>query len=162
MRIFRFLFAFLLLSLAGFAQTNNINSAIDKWHKAAEEADFDTYFGLMSEDAVFVGSDANEVWSLKEFKAFSKPYFEAGKAWTFNPVNRNVYMNNNQNIAWFDEVLNSEHMGICRGSGVLVKNKKGEWNIQHYVLSIAVPNPLVDQLLGLKSKLDKEYLESQP
>ncbi|MBZ9786895.1 nuclear transport factor 2 family protein [Psychroflexus sp. CAK57W] len=151
----------LLFTASGFAQTEKIDSTIDRWHKAAEEADFNTYFGLMTDDAVFVGSDASEVWNYTKFKAFSKPYFDAGKAWTFIPVNRNVYSDENQNIAWFDEVLNSDHMGVCRGSGVLIQTKNGEWKIKHYVLSLAVPNPLVDQLVKQKSKLDHKYMESQ-
>ncbi|MFD0931869.1 nuclear transport factor 2 family protein [Psychroflexus salinarum] len=134
---------------------------MNSWHKAAEEADFDTYFGLMTSDAVFVGSDATEVWSFSEFKAFSKPYFDAGKAWTFKPVNRNIYISKDQKIAWFDEVLSSDHMGLCRGSGVLIQ-KEGEWKIKHFVLSLTVPNSLVDHLVKQKSKLDNEYLESQP
>jgi hypothetical protein len=93
---------------------------------------------------------------------FSKPYFDAGKAWTFIPVNRNVYTGRNKNIAWFDEVLNSEHMGICRGSGVLVRNQDEDWKIKHYVLSLAIPNSLVDQLVKQKTNLDNEYLKSQP
>ncbi|NEV93008.1 nuclear transport factor 2 family protein [Psychroflexus sp. YR1-1] len=145
-----------------FAQKQSINTTIDAWHKAAEEANFETYFRLMTEDAVFVGSDASEVWNYDEFKAFSKPYFKAGKAWTFKPVNRNVYLNQDQNIAWFDEVLNSDHMGLCRGSGVLIQTPSGEWKIKHFVLSLAVPNPLVDDLVKQKSKLDRKYLESQP
>jgi arginine deiminase len=152
----------LFFSSTSNAQTEQINIIIDSWHKAAEKADFDTYFELMSEDAVFVGSDASEVWDIKEFKVFSKPYFDAGKAWTFIPVNRNIYTGKNKNIAWFDEVLNSEHMGICRGSGVLVRNQDEDWKIKHYVLSLAIPNSLVDQLVKQKTNLDNEYLKSQP
>lgn len=151
----------LVLSIASEAQTDEVTSTINNWHKAAEEADFKTYFDLMTTDAVFVGSDASEVWNYKAFKAFSKPYFETGKAWTFVPVNRNIYVNDKKDMAWFDEVLNSDHMGLCRGSGVLIK-EKGKWKIQHYVLSLAVPNALVDELVSEKSKLDKEYLESHP
>ena len=141
------------------AQETEINSTLDKWHKAAENADYETYFGLMTEDAVFVGSDASEVWSADEFKTFSKPYFDDGKAWTFTPVNRNVYVNNT--MAWFDEILNSRHMGLCRGSGVLLKDANGQWKIQHYVLSLAIPNPLVSQFKLQKAKLDKDYLNQQ-
>ncbi|SDG95395.1 nuclear transport factor 2 family protein [Psychroflexus sediminis] len=150
----------LVLVSTGFAQKQNINTTIDAWHKSAENANFESYFGLMTEDAVFVGSDASEVWNYEEFKAFSKPYFDAGKAWTFKSVSRNVYINENENMAWFDEVLNSDHMGLCRGSGVLIQTKNGAWKIKHYVLSLAVPNPLVDELVKQKSKLDRKYLET--
>lgn len=161
MRHFKNSLFIIFFSVYSYAQTEQISSTMNSWHKAAEEADFDTYFGLMTSDAVFVGSDATEVWSFPEFKAFSKPYFDAGKAWTFKPVNRNIYISKDQKIAWFDEVLNSDHMGLCRGSGVLIQ-KEGEWKIKHFVLSLTVPNSLVDYLVKQKSKLDNEYLESQP
>lgn len=151
----------ILFFAESFAQENEIEVSLDAWHKAAEEADFKSYFGLMTSDAVFVGSDASEVWNFEEFKAFSKPYFEAGKAWTFKPVTRNIYLDETQSRAWFDEILDSKHMGICRGSGVLTKDPNGIWKIQHYVLSLAVPNPLVKQLVEMKSKLDHDFLESQ-
>jgi ketosteroid isomerase-like protein len=157
-----FLSSSILFSVLCFGQSNEINNTIDAWHKAAENADFETYFGLMTDDAVFIGSDASEVWSYKEFKAFSQPYFEAGKAWTFTPVNRNIYTDEDQNLAWFDEVLNSDHMGLCRGSGVLTKAKDGAWKVKHFVLSLAVPNPLVGDLVEQKAELDKAYLKKQP
>ena len=153
-------FIILLVFKSSIAQTEAIRSVLDNWHVAASEADFQTYFNLMSSDAVFVGSDATEVWPYEEFKAFSKPYFDAGKAWTFSPVNRHIYMSADKNLAWFDEVLTSEHMGLCRGSGVLVRNKTGDWKINHYVLSLAVPNSLVDSLVQQKAVLDADYLES--
>lgn len=153
---------FLVLSFSGFSQTKEINIVLNNWHKAAAEADYESYFGLMADDAVFVGSDASEVWNLKDFKAFSKPYFDDGKAWTFVPVERNVYNGEHKTVAWFDEVLSSNHMGVCRGSGVMKKTKDGKWKVKHYVLSIAIPNSLVSQVVKQKSKLDKEYLETQP
>jgi ketosteroid isomerase-like protein len=33
---------------------------LDSWHKAAAEAKFDAYFDKMTEDAVFIGTDATE------------------------------------------------------------------------------------------------------
>lgn len=151
----------MLFITSAYAQKRELGMAIDKWHTAAAEADFDTYFNLMTSNAVFVGSDASEVWNYEEFKSFSKPYFDAGKAWTFESVNRNIYQDKAGNTAWFDEVLKSDHMGLCRGSGVLQKTN-GEWKIRHYVLSLAVPNALVDELVQQKSELDRVYLESQP
>ena len=32
----------------------DINTNIEAWHKAASEADFDRYFGLMTKDGVFI------------------------------------------------------------------------------------------------------------
>ncbi|WP_416445357.1 nuclear transport factor 2 family protein [Leeuwenhoekiella sp. A16] len=148
-----------ILFLAGFsllAQTDQnkqtIDSQLNAWHKAAADADFDAYFNLMTDDAIFIGTDATENWNVEEFKAFAKPYFDKGKAWSFTAIERNIFIGPSQKIAWFDELLNTQ-MGICRGSGVLVK-VGSSWKIRHYVLSIAIPNDDVDQVTALKKEHD--------
>lgn len=123
---------------------------IDAWHLAAADADFDQYFSLMTKRGVFVGTDATEHWENKAFKSFSKPYFNAGKAWSFTSLERHIY--HNDTTVWFDELLDTQ-MGICRGSGVL-EFEEGQLKIAHYVLSIAVPNDRVSSLLELKKAQD--------
>ncbi|KAB7528943.1 hypothetical protein F8C76_13930 [Flagellimonas olearia] len=145
--------------LAGTAQTTEkekIGKVLDAWHMAASNADFDAYFGKMTRDAVFIGTDATENWQNEEFKAFSKPYFDRGKAWSFTAVQRNIYLNATKDFAWFDELLDTQ-MKLCRGSGVL-KKENGQWKIAHYVLSIAVPNENVDELIEMKEKKDDQLL----
>ena len=44
-------------------------------------------------------------------------------------------------------------MKICRGSGVLVKVGK-EWKIQHYVLSMTIPNDEVDAVTKIKAPIE--------
>jgi len=129
-----------------------LNVVLDAWHKAAAEANFDTYFGLMTNDGVFIGTDAMENWQNQAFKEFSKPYFDRGKAWNFTAVERNIYVNGSNDFAWFDELLDTQ-MKLCRGSGVLIK-VNGSWKIAHYVLSIAVPNENVDELVQMKKGKD--------
>ncbi len=154
-----FLSFFLIVVTAVTAQNKESNSeknAIDtmlvSWHKAAAEANFDAYFGKMTDDSVFIGTDATENWQLDAFKAFSKPYFDKGKAWSFTTLERNIYLDNPQNTAWFDEHLKTQ-MGICRGSGV-VKKEDGVWKVKHYVLSIAIPNENVSEITAMKRKWD--------
>ncbi len=134
-----------------------INTQLEAWHKAAADADFDAYFDLMTEDAVFIGTDAEENWQLDQFKAFSKPYFDRGKAWSFSTLERTIYHPKKAKMAWFDELLDTQ-MGICRGSGVMLLDGK-EWKVQHYVLSIAVPNENVDELTQLKKTHDDALIE---
>ncbi|MDX1544218.1 MAG: nuclear transport factor 2 family protein [Christiangramia sp.] len=129
---------------------------LERWHKAAAEANFDDYFNLMTQDAVFIGTDATENWDIADFKNFSRPYFEAGKAWDFKAIERNIYIKENSRLAWFDELLDT-HMGICRGSGVMAK-ENGKWKVQHYVLSIAIPNENVDEITLLKKEFDEELI----
>jgi ketosteroid isomerase-like protein len=129
-----------------------INAVLDAWHKAAADAEFDAYFSKMTDDAIFIGTDAVENWQNKEFKAFSKPYFDKGKAWSFTALERNVFLSAYGDIAWFDELLDTQ-MELCRGSGV-VKKVGDTWKIAHYVLSIAVPNDNVKEVVTLKRQYD--------
>lgn len=143
-----------------FAQTSiehkTIDKVLTKWHKAASEANFDAYFGLMTSDAVFIGTDATENWQNKAFKTFSKPYFDKGKAWSFTALERNIYLEGNTNFAWFDELLDTQ-MKICRGSGVLEKIN-GEWKIKHYVLSMTIPNDKVNEVVDIKKDIENKLI----
>ena len=131
-----------------------INNTLNSWHKAASDADFDTYFSLMAEDAHFIGTDATENWTKTAFMQFAKPFFDKGKAWDFTVLDRNIYHNNK--TVWFDERLDT-WMGICRGSGVLQK-KADTWKIKHYVLSLTIPNTTVNQVKKINDSITKKLL----
>ena len=153
------IFIFLLFSITISAQDkSNIDQVLTQWHKAASEANFEEYFSLMTEDGVFIGTDPTENWQNKDFRAFSKPYFDRGKAWNFKTLERNIYKEENSDIAWFDELLSTQ-MGICRGSGVLQKTEEG-WKIAHYVLSITIPNENVEEATALKKSFDQKLIDS--
>ncbi len=135
-----------------------VHTTINLWHKAAANADFNRYFNYMSNDAIFIGTDAKENWNLEAFKEFSKPYFDKGKAWNFIPIERNIYISNSKNIVWFDELLDTQ-MELCRGSGIL-KKEDNTWKIAHYVLSITIPNELVNTITPLKKEKDSLLLQT--
>ncbi len=151
-----FVFAVVVLfATAGFGQLSekdSIDAVLDAWHQAAADADFEAYFELMTSDGVFLGTDATENWQNETFRAYSKPHFDKGKAWSFTAIERNIYRNDANDFAWFDEVLDTQ-MKLCRGSGIL-KKEDGKWKIAHYVLSILVPNEHVGELIGLKKERD--------
>ncbi len=147
-----------LYTFCGVSQPkSDINSVIEKWHAAAAQANFDDYFGLMTKDAIFIGTDPTENWNYTDFKAFAKPYFDKGKAWSFTTLERNIFVENKAKTAWFDELLDTQ-MGICRGSGVLERTGDG-WKIRHYVLSIAIPNENVKEITALKEKFDAALMQ---
>lgn len=133
-----------------------VNKTLDNWHKAASEANYNNYFGAMTDDAIFIGTDATENWTKPAFQAYAKPYFDKGKAWNFTTLERHVYFNNDKTIAWFDELLDTQ-MKICRGSGVLVL-QNGKWKIQHYVLSMTIPNDSSDQVIKIKSPIEETLI----
>ena len=139
-------------------QESDINLVLNNWHKAAAEANFNNYFNAMTDDAIFIGTDATENWNKSAFIQFAKPYFDKGKAWSFSTLERNIYFSSDKKIAWFDELLNTQ-MKICRGSGVLFLDEKGNWKIKQYVLSMTIPNDHTDEVVKIKSLIEDKEIE---
>ncbi|MEK7256107.1 MAG: nuclear transport factor 2 family protein [Bacteroidota bacterium] len=132
----------------------DINRLLDAWHKAAAVADEDTFFGSMTADGIYLGTDATERWLRDELREWSKKYFEKETAWAFTPRNRQVYLSQSGDLAWFEELLDT-WMGTCRGSGVLAKTAEG-WKINHYNLAVMVPNDLIQGFIDLVKKAEKK------
>lgn len=146
---------FLFVTVFANAQTSDkdkINQTLDAWHQAAADVKFDAYFDAMADDAIYIGTDATENWIKPDFKVWAKPYFDKGTTWNFTALERHIFFDKSGKIAWFDELLNTQ-MKICRGSGVLVKVGK-EWKIQHYVLSMTVPNDDINTVIKAKAPIE--------
>lgn len=131
-----------------------VAEVLDAFHDAAARADEPAYFALLADSAVFLGTDARERWTKGEFLAFARPHFASGKGWRFVPRDRQVALSADGRVAWFDELLDSESYGECRGTGVL-ERLGDRWLIQQYHLTIPVPNELarevVARIRGLRS-----------
>lgn len=137
----------------------DVQTVMNDWHNAAAVADFDRYFGHFADStSIFMGTDATERWTVSEFKAYSKPHFDRGRAWNFTPLNRHVYISENGKAAWFDEELSTPNLGPSRGTGtlVLVDNK---WKIAHYNLTVPIPNAIMDDV---KTQIEKELHKENP
>jgi len=118
-----------------------VKKVLNNWHQASATADADAFFGAMTKDGVYLGTDASERWLRDELREWSKFAFERDTAWAFTASKREIYFSENQKTAWFEEMLDTQ-MGTCRASGVLTKIG-GVWKIKHYDLAIMVPNDLV-------------------
>ena len=137
-----FLFVVLLsayLSTAEDYKNDEINALLDGLHQDAHEGNFQNYFDRYTSDAIFLGTDKRERWSIEEFKAYAKPAFADGNGWTYSVVERN--WEGVGDTRWFDEILFNEKLGHCRGTGV-VQLIEGEWKILHYALTMLVPNEI--------------------
>ena len=122
-----------------------VNKVLDSLHQFASDANFDSYFSLYSDNAIFIGTDASEVWTKSAFKAYAQPHFSKGRGWTYTPHSRHIYFSNNRDVAWFDELLDNDSLGVTRGTGVLIlENHK--WKVSQYHLTIPVPNALADSV----------------
>lgn len=151
--IFFLLISFVSISFSQIGEKEKLNVLIDSWHKAAEIADKEGYFNFMDEDGIFLGTDAAERWTKKEFFKWSSPYFDKAPAWTLTPVRREIMLSKDKKFAWFDEDLNTG-MGPCRGSGVLVK-KGNIWRLVQYNLALTIPNEAIEEIKPIvKEKLN--------
>ncbi len=136
------------------ALKKQVNVFIDEWHDDAANAR-QAYFDKIAPHGIYIGTDKNELWNREQFKAWSKRFFDRKSAWSFKATKRNVYHSADKKFIWFDELLDTQ-MGVCQASGVIRKTDKG-FEIEHYQLSIAVPNEVADQV----TKVIKEY-EAKP
>lgn len=138
-------------------ERKSIAVMLDSFNLAAAKADYTAYFNYYADDAIFTGTDATERWDKKAFMVWAKPFFDRGKAWSFTATERHIYFDSTGNIAWFDELLNTQ-MKICRGSGVLVKKGK-DWKLQQYILSVTVPNEVLDSVIKMKGPIEDKLLQ---
>lgn len=129
------------------AAETTIRQLLDAWHHAAAVADEDIFFGNMTPDAIYLGTDPTERWLRDDMQAWAGKYFERESAWAFTPKSRQVYLSADGQSAWFEELLDT-WMGTCRGSGVLQKTTEG-WKIRHYNLAVTVPNEIIDGFIQL-------------
>lgn len=129
-----------------------ISAMLDGFNVAAAKADFNAYFNYFAEESTFIGTDATEIWDKKAFMSWAKPFFEKNKTWNFTSLKRNIYFSKDGKMAWFDELLDTQ-MKICRGSGV-VEKINGQWKVKQYVLSVTVPNDVVDKVVEIKAPIE--------
>ena len=120
-------------------------AVLDKLHQRAAQADWEGYFSLYTDNAIFIGTDASEIWTQQEFKQYAKPAFDNGTGWTYTPTSRHIYLGPDEQVAWFDELLSNQGLGVTRGTGVLIK-QNNTWKIAQYHLAIPVPNALADDV----------------
>ncbi len=121
-----------------------VAAILDSFHAAAATADGETYFELLTDNAIYIGTDAAERWTVDEFRSFAEPYFDSGRGWTYTATERHVDLAPDGTVAWFDEILWNESYGTCRGTGVLLLTENG-WRIAQYHLTFPVPNALAKE-----------------
>jgi SnoaL-like domain len=134
-----------------------IGAMLDSFNKAAANAEYERYFNFYTEDATFNGTDATENWDKAAFMIWAKPFFDKKRTWNFTVITRNIYTGKYADIAWFEELLNTQ-MKICRGSGVVVK-VGNDWKVQQYVLSTTIPNDVLDSVIKIKTPVEDSLIK---
>jgi hypothetical protein len=139
--------------------STSIHSILDDWHMAAATADEEKFFGTMSEEAIYLGTDKTERWKRDELRQWSTRAFERDTAWAFTSYDRELYFSEDGRTAWFEELLET-WMGPCRGSGVLMY-RDSLWTLEHYNLAMLIDNDDVQAVLEVIQQQD-EQPDSQP
>ncbi len=135
-----------------------ISRMLDGLHDAASKADGEQYFSYFADGAVFLGTQGDERWAMREFREYAMPRFAEGKGWTYASRTRHIYLNDAGNAGWFDEILENQKYGICRGSGAVVK-EGFEWKIVQYNLTVPIPNDLLPQVVEMIRAHDEAEVE---
>lgn len=135
-----------------------INNKLDDFHDAAKNADKKRYLDHFTKDAVYIGTDEWERWPLiPDFTDYVNQRFANG-GWSYHSTNRNIYVSDSGNFAWFDEVMVSNNSGNrFRASGVLRK-EYGVWKFTQYIQSFMIYNEIWNEVNELmkQEKIKKE------
>ncbi len=129
------------------ALADSVHAFVDAWHLAAAEADEATFFGSMSADGIYLGTDASERWLRDTFHVWAQFAFDRESAWAFKAYDRQLYFSDNNKYVWWEEMLET-WMGPCRGSGV-AHYENGAWKIKHYNLAVTIANDKIDGFIEL-------------
>jgi SnoaL-like protein len=124
-----------------------VNAVLDEFHAAAAVADEGRYFATLTADMVFLGTAPEERWESGAWRDFVHSRFSRGRGWVYASADRSVVIAPDGLTAWFDETVDNDHFGACRGSGVLRRENAG-WLIAQYNLTIPVPDELVPELVA--------------
>jgi ketosteroid isomerase-like protein len=124
-----------------------VDAVLDAFHAAAAAADEEAYVATLAESMVFLGTAPGERWQADAWRDFVRSYFSRGKGWAYTPSARSVDFAEDGLTAWFDETVENEHYGSCRGTGVLRRHHDG-WKIQQYNLTLPIPDELAPEVVA--------------
>lgn len=144
------------IAIADHHEESAVGEVLDAFHDAAAHGDKDRYLGLMTDDAVFMGTDEWERWPKNpDFTEYVGGRFKDGAGWNYRSVERKIVVADSGDFAWFDEVVFSDSNGRFRGTGVVV-NEGGDWKIAHYAMSFLIFNENWQEVIELTKKTRAE------
>jgi len=133
----------------------DVDILMDKFHKSTSAGDGDMMVSCLSDQFVFLGTDAKERWERAPFESYARERFSKNSSWTYKLLKRNV-TKVSDSFYIFDESLKNSYLGTCRSTGSIVL-QKGSLKLAQYSLSMPVPN---DIILGFVDQI-KQFEETQ-
>lgn len=107
-------------------------------------------------NALFIGTDDSEVWHIDWLSEF---LMESKSGWDMRQCVRRIVtqdpLQTGESLSFFEVIVHKKY-GTMRGSGIAVACRDEQcWRIAQYVLSISVPNHVIDstnilQLLAME------------
>jgi hypothetical protein len=132
------------------SETQRVAAVLDDWYDAAEKGDAPRYFSHFTDDAVFLGTDPGERWTISEFR-MRYPHPQ----WTYVSKERHVLFSSDRKSGWFDEKVVSPKYGELRATGVVVRSR-GTWKIAQYSLTFPIPNAAAQEVIDVLKRLGPE------
>ena len=111
------------------------SETLDALYSAGDSGDLDGFLSLLTVNAVFIGLDSTGRLQGQPLRAFISENFSRGTPWKYHSSNRETTVSNDGSVAWFDESLDHDALGMGRGSGVLVRTIEG-WQVTQYNISV--------------------------
>ncbi len=117
-------------------------------HLAKTEGNGERYFGLFAPEAVALGTDRSERFSAAAWRAIFGPYYaRGGRRPPTIPIEQRVNLTPDGDLAWFDQLVERQHLGRMRGTGVMARID-GVWKFLHYNVVLVVPSELTPAFAG--------------
>jgi SnoaL-like domain len=127
--------------------TDAVGDVLDAFHAGAAAADEERYAATLAPEMVFIGTAPGERWQGTPFREFVHSSFSDGKGWTYVPSERSIRLSEDGRTAWFDERVDNDWYGECRGSGVL-QLYGDAWKIEQYNLTIPIPDEVAKEVVA--------------
>ncbi len=120
-------------------------SVLNDVHRARFEVDGERFLGHFAPDAILLGTDRSERLTMARNRAFVRLYWARDQGPTSTPIEQHVYLSPDGNLAWFEELVDREHVGQVRTTGVIAEID-GTWKFVHYNLVILVAQEMAEEL----------------
>ncbi len=92
---------------------------------------------------MFLGTDRAERFSLAGLRAIFGPYYARGARPITIPIEQIVYPSPDGGWAWYEELVERQHVGRMRSTGVL-RRVDDTWKFVHYNVVLTVPTDLTE------------------
>jgi hypothetical protein len=130
-----------------------IRLVLADWHAAATTGDETRYFSYLAPDAIFLGPDESQRWSVDALRDYAVPRY-GEKGFPIRALRYDALLSRDGTEAWFEEDLDTEVLGPARGTGWMTRNDEGRWRVTRYSLVLTVPEDRIREV--------KQLLASEP